>query len=269
MPSTKNRYRGLRELNRRRAGNRVAIQNRAGKHSKVERAKSAYYNIHGHAKTADFYLRKGSAKNANYKFKGRGVYQRWTPESILKTGSFNPTSSLRSNCPEKTSAATVIHCSKMLAKIVHSAQRTGLTTICNDSRNRELDFYITNNMSDETRLPLGFPRTRKSSCLAWHSQVTYKEGGAGNAIHDHDIIRPPRHLKSYKAATLWKIMALEDDSAGLRPCGGCLPQAKYIGILTANDSHAVNKLLSKYVSQNLKPNEYHLMCLCMHHRVGS
>ena len=52
-------------------------------------------------------------------------------------------------------------------------QEAGLAKICRDSRDHELEYYITNNMHDETRILLGKPE-RRGSCLAWHSQVTYQ-----------------------------------------------------------------------------------------------
>lgn len=240
---------------------------------KQEEAKAYYYNSHGHAKTSDYYLKthKDVAKQKSKKSKTKSErleFRKYTPEFILKVASSNPLAPVRSHLPNQTAPGASAQCSKTVALAVHSGQKKGLEGICSDSRNEELAFFITNNMADETKLPLGASRTKRSSCLAWHSQVTYKKK-AEESIVDDDIIRPPRHIRFYRASVLWNLMASPNDSAGLRPCADALPEAEYIGNLWACDSHSVNLLLSKFICAHLKPNEYHMMSLCMQHRVGS
>ena len=131
----------------------------------------------------------------------------------------------------------------------------------------KLLFAITNNMHDETKLPLGWPSTKRQSVLAWHSQLTI--GMHSGPTEDHDVLRPPKVLKAYNGATVWTMIAQEDDTAGMRPQGDALPQADYYGFLSATDSHSVNKLLSKFTIASLQNREYHICSLCTQHRTGS
>ena len=131
----------------------------------------------------------------------------------------------------------------------------------------KLLFAITNNMHDETKLPVGWPSTRKASVLAWHSQLTL--GRRSGPSEDHDVLRPPKILKAYNAATVWTLIAQEDDTAGMRPQGDALPEADYYGFLSATDSHSVNKLLSKFMIASLQNREYHISSLCTQNRTGS
>ena len=126
---------------------------------------------------------------------------------------------------------------------------------------------ITNNMHDETKLPIGWPNTRRESVLAWHSQLT--TCSHDGRTEDHDVIRPPRILKAYNGATVWNMIAQDDDTAGMRPKGDALPRADYYGFLSATDSHSVNKLLSKFAVSTLQNKEYHICSLCTQHRTGS
>ena len=120
------------------------------------------------------------------------------------------------------------------------------------------DFYITNNMFDETKLLVGgFDRGRKrQAVLAASGQVTWKPSDV-DVIHDQDVIRPPTVLKQYTAATCRNVVAASDDPAGLVPCAGSgRPLARFIRSLMATDQHSVNVLLSKWtVAEQRKQDE--------------
>ena len=150
------------------------------------------------------------------------------------------------------------------------------------------DFYITNNMFDETKLFVGgFDRGRKrQAVLAASGQVTWKPSDV-DVIHDEDVIRPPTVLKQYTAATCRNVVAASDDPAGLVPCAGSgRPLARFIGSLMATDQHSVNVLLSKWaVAEQRKQDEverapadsvqrgvegrYHIPTYCIQHKTGS
>ena len=101
----------------------------------------------------------------------------------------------------------------ILAETIVAGQERGLAAIVEGSRTRKLDFYITNNMCDETKLLFGKPISRKRPCLAWRSQVTLSDA-SGN-VTDLDVSRPPQILGNYTAATLWQVMGKGSDTAGL------------------------------------------------------
>ena len=135
------------------------------------------------------------------------------------------------------------------------------------------DFHINNNMFDESQLWLRCARTsakRRTSVLASACQVTRREPG-GNTI-DMDIIRPPCSMECYTAATCASILAKPDDPTGLLPIGASIPKAKFIASITATDSHSVNKLLSKWISnqqEELGTNRFHVASYCTQHKTGN
>jgi hypothetical protein len=158
-------------------------------------------------------------------------------------------------------------CVAIKSNTVLEAQEKCLSHLCDTSRKRKLRFYITNNMMDETKLPLGKPICRKRRCLAWHGQATWSSDI--NHVVDVDVARAPRILGRYTAATLYNLMAKSSDTTGLHPRGDALPDAHYHASLTATDTHSVNVLLSKVVSVDLPPKHFHIGSMCMQHRTGS
>ena len=125
----------------------------------------------------------------------------------------------------------------------------------------KLNFWITNNMADETKLwyivrGLGY---RRFSTLAHHSQVTWKKQ---NGVHDEDIIRPPSVMRRYSAACQWSIMDA-DRVAGVCPRGDSLLAADYYGAIFEGDSHRVNTLTIKYVRQVLPSKTLLLSSPCL------
>ena len=103
--------------------------------------------------------------------------------------------------------------------------------------------------------------------MARRSQCPWKVNGE-NAI-DVDIIRGPALLKKYTAANVWQLVGAADDPASLCLAGDALPAAKYHGRLTTSVSHAVNKLVSKYVASTLPENHFHAAAYCTQHHTGS
>ena len=140
--------------------------------------------------------------------------------------------------------------------------------MCDESRSEPLEYWITNTMWDETKLPFGKHTCRKRRCLAWHSQCTWRAAGDDKDV-DVDVVRPPRLLQAYTAANCWQLVGAPGDSASLSPEGGALPEAKYHGRLSASDSHSANVLVSKFVASRLPENHFHVAAYCTQHRAGS
>ena len=140
-----------------------------------------------------------------------------------------------------------------------------------------LDFYITNNMFDETKLRLeGYGRSQRSKTwkrvrvLASHAQVTWQ--AAGSDVTDIDVIRPPKVLRRYTAACQLNVVAGEGDSASLLPLDRALPPARYYGHLLSSDMHSVNVLTSKWVGKEIRAlpgNHFHVASYCTQHKTGS
>ena len=191
------------------------------------------------------------------------------PEAILRAASLDPVVPVRHCSHENTSPNAPTHCAKLQGLCILNAQSEVLANIVEQSKASGVDgplsFWITNNMHDETKLPL-YPRN--ASVLARHSQVTWKRAASARAM-DLDVIRTPRRLKHYRATTVWNLLAEDGDSAGILPRGGARPVAKFYGYLTAQDSHSVNTLLSKNIAKTLLDNEYHMASYCTQHRTGS
>ena len=138
-------------------------------------------------------------------------------------------------------------CRLVVSQIVMETQGAKMVELQRQSQRCKLDFFITNNMFDETKLFVGgFDRGRMRQCvLAASGQVTWKSSDS-HVIHDQ--IRAPAVLKRYTAATCRRAVAAPDDPAGLVPAAGeHRPLAKFIGSLMATDQHSVNVLLSKWV----------------------
>jgi hypothetical protein len=224
------------------------------------------FNKSGHARTRDhkFIAPKTGGTNT---CRGSSTWRKWTPECVLKAAEVAPTSSARSTKPEGGGASAARQSRLIQAQCILVGQEKGLQRLVAQSRKRQFRYYITNNMMDETKLPFGKRASRKRRCLAWHGQVTW----SADTDHeeDEDVSRPPCILGRYTAATMWSAMAHGSDSAGLYPREEALPSAGYHGRLIAGDSHAVNLLTSKVLSQVLPPTHFHVACFCLQHRTGS
>ena len=225
----------------------------------------------GLARTADHYMCDGGPKAARAKVKGRSKFRRWTPERVLRGASAPPTAPCRaSDRQDKTSPGSYRQSRMIVADIIDDAQKQGLKRKCEESRTSPFEYWITNTMYDETKLPFGKHVNRKRRCLAWHYQCTWRvDGGDSEHDVDVDIVRSPRLLQAYTAANVWQLVGAADDPASLCPTGNALPDAKFHGRLTASDSHVVNKLVSKYAASILPENHFHAAAYCTQHRTGS
>ena len=134
------------------------------------------------------------------------------------------------------------------------------------------DFYITNNMFDETRLFVGgFGRgTKRQRVLAASGQVTWKARGS-DTVQDQRVLRSPEVLSSYTAAVCANVVGKGDDPASVHPVSA-RPAAQYYGSLTATDAHSVNGLLSKWIiaqQSEAGKNFFHLPMFCIQHKTGA
>ena len=85
------------------------------------------------------------------------------------------------------------------------------------------------------------------------NQITYQE--QGEAVTDVDVVRAPSLVLQCTAATTAAVGGKPADPCGIQP--DVMPSAPYYGILTATDSHSVNKLVSKWISASVdKKNKY-------------
>ena len=113
-----------------------------------------------------------------------------------------------------------------------------------------LNFYITNNMFDETRLYVAAPgghRAKRRRTIAHGCQITYKERACD--VQDVDVVRAPALVLRCTAATTAGVVGKPTDQCGIEP--HVLPCAPFYGLLTATDSHSVNKKVSKVISQRV------------------
>ena len=217
--------------------------------------------------TADHYLCARGPRQSPAA-KGRSKFRRWTPEAILRAADMAPTAACRSDRTHKASNRSFRLTRMVVADVVFEAQAQGLKAVCDASRSSPLEYWITNTMSDETKLPFGKHTPRKRRCLAWHSQCTWRVADGDKDI-DVDIIRPPRLLQAYTAANCWDLLGEKNDPASLCPEGDALPEAMYHARLTATDSHTVNKLVLKFAANELPENHFHVAAYCTQHRTGS
>jgi hypothetical protein len=230
-------------------------------------AQTYNHDRRGFALTADHYLCARGPRQSPAA-KGRSKFRRWTPEAILRAADMAPTAACRSDRTHKASNRSFRLTRMVVADVVFEAQAQGLKAVCDASRSSPLEYWITNTMSDETKLPFGKHTPRKRRCLAWHSQCTWRVADGDKDI-DVDIIRPPRLLQAYTAANCWDLLGEKNDSASLCPEGDALPEAMYHARLTATDSHTVNKLVSKFAANELPENHFHVAAYCTQHRTGS
>ena len=86
------------------------------------------------------------------------AYRKWTPECILATAFKGIASTNRSALPTQASSASADSCLKLVSSCVDEGQKSAMASIREKSHVRELDFFITNNMHDETKLYFGFSK---------------------------------------------------------------------------------------------------------------
>ena len=230
-----------------------------------QRAQVRTFAREGLARTADHCIMAVGAERA--RVKGSSGWRKWTAEAVLKASAANPMGSSRSAAPRGGSHNSAHQCGPITAECIVSGVEKGLDELKQASGKRKFVCYLTGNMADETKLPFSKPRSRKRRCLAWHSQVSWMDGGG--EVRDLDVVRSPAIVKAYNAAIQWQVMAREGDIAGLRPCAAALPDAEFYGSTFIGDSHSVNKLCSKFAATDPRPNFFHAGSWCQQHRAGS
>ena len=72
-----------------------------------------------------------------------------------------PTAACRSDRTHKASNRSFRLTRMVVADVVFEAQAQGLKAVCDASRSSPLEYWITNTMSDETKLPCGKHTPRK------------------------------------------------------------------------------------------------------------
>ena len=131
-----------------------------------------------------------------------------------------------------------------------------------------LDFWLSNHVFDETKLWYMVRGTgyRRYSTLAHHSQVTWKDS---HGTHDEDIIRAPKPMRKYSAAVQWKCLCEDSSGAGFFASAAERPWARFFGVGTICDSHAVNGLTLKHLRKELPPDHVILPSFCLQHLTGN
>jgi len=217
------------------------------------------YNKSGCARTRDWYhptttigRRRGDVVRAAVKArKGRGKYKMWTGEAIVSTADANPEQAARTapKC-EGASHAHARGCGLYTADLIETRQEDRDQELWRRALDQPLNFYITNNMFDETKLYVAAPgghRAKRRRTIAHGCQITYKEHACD--VQDVDVVRAPALVLRCTAATTAGVVGKPTDQCGIEP--HVLPCAPFYGLLTATDSHSVNKKVSKVISQRV------------------
>ena len=150
---------------------------------------------------------------------GEMQWKKFTPEAIQRAA-FSK-GSLRQiaasvggkHRSQRRSASFIGDCKAFVSFTVIEGQQRRLKRLREVSKSKPFDFWITNHVFDETKLwcmVKGFGY-RCFSTLASHTQVTWKDA---DGIQDEDVIRCPRTLRNYTAATQWGVLTVAN---GLRP----------------------------------------------------
>ena len=230
-----------------------------------QQAQALAYNRSGRARTRDNLMpvalfptgprKKGFGAQAVHRAvakprRGPGQYKVWTGEAICRAA-FSPAEATcrTKDKPDGGSASHGWGCDMITADLIETLQRKGAKRRRKDSLATPLDFYITNNMFDETKLYVAAPgghRAKKRRTLAQGCQITFKKPGA--EVEDVDIIRPPALVRRCTAAACAGVMAQPTDPFGIAPDADEVPKAAFYGFLTATDSHSVNKLVAKWLA---------------------
>ena len=123
------------------------------------------YNASGLARTRDHLLpvppraglgkawaRQTEKSQAQPNINGRGAWKRSTPEFICRTGFAPGHVSLRTLCRDRGAASHARGCRFVVADIIMEKQKASMQELERQSKRHKLDFYITNNMFDDTKL---------------------------------------------------------------------------------------------------------------------
>ena len=270
-----------RRVNRRSAEKKRQRRKKETAVSKRLDAQSLHFNNSGRARTFDHQmpivrpLARGAVPAPP---RGRGQYKCSTPEYICKMAFRSPEAALRVVANDYGGGhAHARGCSMVAADLIEQRQSGEAAKRKRSSQRMPYDFYITNNMFDETRLFVaGFGKgTKRQRVLAASGQVTWK--AHGEHIRDQRVFKAPTVMRRYTAATCAAALGMPTDPTGLFPApipgpAFTRPLAKYYGNLMATDQHSVNVLCSKWVIQNQREagnNHFHAALFCVQHKTGA
>ena len=178
--------------------------------------------------------------------KGPGGAKKWTGPAMAQAAYAPPEqASRKSSKAEGASQGHVRGCRMFTASFVETRQDERSKRLRTESLDNPLEFYITNNMFDETKLFVADPggrRAKKRRCVALGCQITYKEEHS-RGITDLDIVRPPALVKHCTAEACASVMGKATDPFGIAPdLYACLPNT---------NSHAVNNKVSEFISATI------------------
>jgi len=222
------------------------------------------FNRSGHAVTADDLLPLVQRRG---KLRGQGRWKWWLPEATGKAAFAHFRVSARQTARDmKKSHHHVLQAKHVVAHAIDEGQAKGLRRLRTLSEQKPFKFWITNNMFDETKLPLMIKKKgkRKWSTIASHAQVTWCDD---EGEHDADVIRKPKCVKTCSAATQWPVIGEPPDASGI-VANGHTPEAEYHGSLTSSDGGAVNVLCLKYAREKMDEKHLLLSNLCLQHKTG-
>ena len=191
---------------------------------------------------------------------GRGGPKKWTGAAIAQAGYAPPElPGRKASKAEGASQGHVRGCGMFTASFVETRQDERSKRLRTESLDNPLEFYITNNMFDETKLFVADPggrRAKKRRCVALGCQITYKEEHS-RGIKDLDIVRPPALVKNCTAEACANVVGKATDPFGIAPDRELLPEAPFYAFITSTDSAATNKKVSKFISHSVaKRNVY-------------
>ena len=226
------------------------------------RGAGAAYDRSGLAKTRDFMVGATPTATAlpgaggrRIARGGRSTWKQWEPQTICRAAFAGRMQTCRDVAKfMQGSHSHVRKCSYVVASTITDAMHRSMTRLHTwdntDTDAVKKSYAISNNMHDETKLFVtglgGLGRgAKRQRILACKSQYTLRD--PTGVVVDLDIIRPPKAMKRYTAASVAAAVADPKDCTGLWP-GAARPPVRFFGSLQASDQHSVNVLLSKWVA---------------------
>ena len=230
----------------------------------TQKAIAHYHNTYGNARTPDYLMATAGCSGPGISRRpGPGRWKTWAHEKLCKVA-FAPRTSLRGAARSEGSPTSITEAKHVVASVLADATANILKRSREASQEQPFRYQIINTMRDETKLWVqqdsvngrGQRRTKKRRILSSHSQVRWCT--AAGLVETVDVCRQPRMLQSYTAASVATCVAHPTDPAGLCPSADVRPLALWRGSLMSSDSHAVNKLLWKFV-QSQDDDLHHLV----------
>ena len=232
---------------------------------KAQLAQIRKYNKSGFARTKDHLIVPTGERRA--RVLGKAQWRRWDDSAVLKAAFAPPTMKSRHLATQiwgTKSHIQVSHCAQTTAIAILSGTERFLRRLRQASFEAQFAFVITGSMFDASKLKLrvGRSRFKKYETLASHSQVTWAKQAAEEEVFDEDVLRAPAVFKRCTSAHCWT--ALSDSLCPPAPV-----YAKFTGVCTTSDSHAVNKMLLRHARNVLPPDVFVLNSFCVQHGTGS